>query len=101
MKIIVSQQNLPAQAGKKLLITFKSGKVVDNYAIDKADEFLVAIDKFISKRRISPINLIGQIRHIEFHNTGILTERVIRSTMLGLRFPYKLAQNCLAARDLP
>ena len=97
MKIIVSQQ------GKKIIITFKNGKVVDKYRVDKAEEFLLALDKFFRRRNIRPISHIGQIGHIspirhmgkigriEFENTGVLTERVIRSIMLGLRFSCKLA----------
>ena len=85
MKITVTQKY------KKLLVSFKSGNVVDNYAIDKADEFLAAIDKFIKRRKMH-IKVLKKT-DLKFVNTGILTERVIRSIMLGLRFPYKLAQN--------
>lgn len=77
MKIIVSQNN------KKIIIAFKSGKVVDNYVIDKADEFLLALDRFLKKRKIRPI---GHIGHIKFENTGVLTERIIRAIIVGLRF---------------
>jgi len=96
MKIIVSQQN------KKLIIEFKHGKVVDKYLLDKAEEFLLAldtstqlsvnpersrrIDKFLRRRNIRPISHIGPIGHIEFENTGVLTERIIRSIIAGLRF---------------
>lgn len=90
MRITVSQQ------GKKLLIEFnyhpktlldKEGKkgrlVVDKYIIDKSDGFLLTVDRFLKKNNISRI---GQIRHIEFINTGLLTERVIRAIIRGLRF---------------
>ena len=83
MKIIISQQN------KKILITLKSGKIVDKYLLDKAEEFLLALDKFFRKCRIRKIRRIGQIGpigHIEFENTGVLTERIIRSIIAGLRF---------------
>lgn len=89
MRIIVSQQN------KKLSVKFFQGKVVDNYAIDKAEEFLVAVDKFLKKSKISPtssirpishIGPIGRIGRIEFENTGMLTERIIRAIIMGLRF---------------
>ena len=83
MKIIISQQN------KKILITLKSGKIVDKYLLDKAEEFLTVIDKFFRKCRIRKIRRIGQIGpigHIEFENTGVLTERIIRSIIAGLRF---------------
>ncbi len=78
MKIIVSQQN------KKLLINFKSGKLVDNYAIDKADGFLNVLDRFIKKRKMKLVVL--KKADLEFVNVGMLTERVIRAIMLGLRF---------------
>lgn len=78
MKITVSQQD------KKILINFRSGKIVDNYAVDKAENFLIAIDKFIKRRKMN-IAFLKKSK-LEFHNTGILTERVIRATMLGLRF---------------
>jgi len=74
------------QKDKKLLVTFESGKLVDKFTIAKAEDFLGVVDRFIKKRKISLISLIGQIGHIEFKNTGILTERVIRAIMLGLCF---------------
>ena len=100
------------QKDKKLLVTFESGKLVDKFTIAKAEDFLgvvdrvvklwqsrqrrlkrrgrpkfyYPVDKFLRKRKISLISLIGQIGHIEFKNTGILTERVIRAIMLGLCF---------------
>lgn len=86
MKIIVSQQN------KKILVTFESGRVIDpsiSLRINKAEGFLVALDSFFKKRRIKfirPIGQIGSIRHIEFKNIGVLTERIIRATIAGLRF---------------
>jgi len=111
LKIIISQQN------KKILITLKSGKVVDKYRVDKAEEFLTVIDKFFRKcrirkirriGRISRIGHIGQIGHIEFENTGVLTERIIRSIIAGLRFstlrvvPRRgKAKNCYPAGDFP
>ncbi|MDP3004076.1 MAG: hypothetical protein Q8N43_01005 [Candidatus Azambacteria bacterium] len=82
MRVIVSQQ------GKKLLIIFQQNKFTDAFVVDKAEEFLTALDSFIKKRKISPISLIGQIGHIEFKNTGMLTERVVRAIMLGLKFSY-------------
>ena len=78
MNIIVSQQN------KKILITFKSGNVVDNYAIDKADSFVNVLDRFVKKRKMKLAVL--KKANLEFVNTGILTERVIRSIITGLRF---------------
>ena len=80
MKIVVSQQD------KKLHVTFKNGKVVDKYLVDKAEEFLLALDKFFGRRNIRPINHTGQIGRIKFVNTGMLTERIIRAIIAGLRF---------------
>lgn len=77
MKIVISQQ------GKQIKITLKQGNIVDNYAVDKADEFLLALDRFLKKRRIRSI---GHIGHIKFENTGVLTERIIRAIIIGLRF---------------
>ncbi|MDP2638632.1 MAG: hypothetical protein Q8P06_00455 [Candidatus Azambacteria bacterium] len=104
MKITVSQQDPPAtlslarragppatlslarRAGKKLLVAFRQGKTVNNYRIDKAEDFLICIDKFIRKRKIGLVGFIGQIGHIEFHHTGLLTERIIRAIILGFSF---------------
>ena len=80
MKIIVSQQD------NKLSIEFQAGKLIDKYVVDKAEDFLVCVDKLIRKRRISPIGLIGQTGYVEFHNTGVLTERVARAIIGGLSF---------------
>lgn len=85
MKIVVSQQ------GKKLLVTFGSGKVIDpstSLRINKADDFLAAIDKFIRKRD----NLKNAIAkaELEFINVGMLTERIIRATIKGLAINIKL-----------
>ena len=77
MKITVSQH------GKKLIIEFQAGRLTDKYYIDKAEDFLICIDKFVRKRKISIISPIG---HIEFENTGILTERVTRAIIGGLGF---------------
>ncbi len=74
MNITVSQH------GKKIIAEFHYGKSMNKYLLDKAEDFLVTIDRFIMKRKISSIG------HIEFHNTGILTERIIRAIIAGLRF---------------
>ncbi len=78
MKIIVSQKE------KKLEIIFEGGKVVDKYTIDKAEEFLGVVDRFIRKSRIK-LRSFNKVR-LEFHNTGLLTERIIRAIILGLCF---------------
>ena len=80
MKIIVSQQ------GKKILVEFRRGKAVDKYRIDKADDFLAAIDRFFRKRKIRTMGQMGPIRLIG--PIGVLTERIIRAIMLGLRFDF-------------
>ena len=78
MKIIVSQQD------KRIKIAFHQGGVVDNYTIDKAEEFLVCIDKLTKKHQTAKIG--WKSAKLEFHNIGVLTERVIRAIMLGFRF---------------
>lgn len=84
MKITVSQKDLPAQAGKKILITFEGGKSVDKFVIDKADKFLLVFDRFLKKRKMKIESL--QKADLEFENTGVLTERIIKATIIGLRF---------------
>lgn len=78
MKIIINQIR------DKISVEFHYGKVVDNYIIDKADEFLIGIDRFLKKRKIRVESL--QKADLKFVNTGLLTERVIRAIMLGLCF---------------
>ena len=78
MKIIVSQKD------KKILIEFRQGKVVDpstSLRINKAEDFLLAIDKFFRKRKIRQIGRIGLIGPM-----SLLTERIIRAIVAGLRF---------------
>lgn len=79
MKIIVSQQN------KKLLVTFQQGDAADNYSIDKAKEFLACVDKLLKKHHTVKISDFENTK-LEFHNTGLLTERIIRAIILGLSF---------------
>ena len=78
MKITISQQ------GEKLIAEFHHGKIVDKYTIDKAEEFLVCVDKLLKKRHTVKIDWKNV--KLEFHNAGLLTERVIRSIILGLSF---------------
>ena len=78
MKIIVSQQ------GKKLIIEFHHGNGIDKYLLDKAENFLMVIDKFIRKRKLN-IKFFKNAK-LEFKNTGLLTERVIRAIIGGLGF---------------
>lgn len=84
MKIIVSQQNLPAsRQDKKIIIEFQQrGKLVDKCRIDKADDFLVRIDKFLRKRN----NLKNAFSKTEFKflNVGMLTERIVKAIIKGL-----------------
>ena len=79
MKIIVSQRD------KKILITFEIGKVVDKCSIDRAEDFLTAVDKFLKKPIIGLEDFAKNAR-LEFVNVSLLTERIIRSIILGLRF---------------
>lgn len=76
MKITVSQKD------RKILVTFKSGKAVDNYAIDKADSFINALDKFLKKRKLNIAVL--KKADLKFANVGMLTERIIRAIIAGL-----------------
>ena len=78
MKITVSQQD------KKISVNFIHKDVVDKFVIDKAEEFLVCVDKLLKKHHTVKIN--WKSADLEFHNTGILTERTIRAIMLGLCF---------------
>lgn len=78
MRIIISQE------GKKLNIEFKNGSTVDKYTVDKAEEFLVCLDKLFKKRNNVQQKL--RIQDLQFENTGLLTERVVRAIMLGICF---------------
>jgi hypothetical protein len=69
---------------KKISAIFKCGKIVDKYAIDKADSFLLCIDRFIKKRKMKIESL--KKADLKFENTGLLTERVVRSIIAGLNF---------------
>ncbi len=101
MKITVSQQD------KKISVEFhhpkpllgKEGKgrlVVDKFVIDKAEDFLGVVDRLVKKRKMKVESL--QKASLEFSaqggpasgwkNTGMLTERVVRAIMLGLKFSY-------------
>ena len=80
MKIIVSQNGLPAgRQGKKLLVKFPNF----NIGIDKSEDFLACVDKFLKKRD----NLKNTVAKadLEFIGTGMLTERIIRAIIAGLR----------------
>lgn len=78
MKIIISQQN------EKISIEFCYGKLVDEYFIDRADDFLVCVDKFLKKRN----NLKNSVAKtdLKFVNAGMLTERIIKAIIAGLQF---------------
>jgi len=79
MKITIFQQQ-----DKKISVNFIHKGIVDKFVIDKAEEFLVCVDRFIKKRKIDLVSL--RKASLRFENTGLLTERVIRSIILGLRF---------------
>ncbi len=77
MKIVVSQQQ-----NKRLKIIFYQNDAVDSYEVDKAEEFLICVDKFLKKHKIKAESLRNA--RLEFINTGILAERVVRSIIKGL-----------------
>ncbi|MBI2635250.1 MAG: hypothetical protein HYW79_01770 [Parcubacteria group bacterium] len=79
MKIIISQH------GKKLLVSFKHNNAVDRYVIDKADDFLICVDKFLTRYYTGSIGDLKNVK-LEFKDTGILTERIIRAIVKGLEF---------------
>ncbi len=80
MKITIFQQ------GEKLIVEFHHGKIVDKCHLDKAEEFLVCVDKLLKKRHTVKISDFRDAK-LEFEGrVGMLTERVVRAIMLGLRF---------------
>jgi len=79
MKIVISQQD------KKISVYFIHKDTVNKFIIDKAEESLVCVDKLLRKRHTVKISDFGDAE-LEFHSTGILTERVIKAIILGLRF---------------
>lgn len=78
MKIVISQQD------KRIKVIFQQNSIADSYEIDKADDFLACVDKFL-KRRDNLKNDIAKAG-LEFINAGMLTERIIRAIIAGLRF---------------
>ena len=79
MKIIVSQTD------KKVSVIFEHGKIIDKYTIDKAENFLVCVDKFLTKHYTTSSDSLKNVK-LEFNNTGVLTERVSRAIIGGLGF---------------
>jgi hypothetical protein len=78
MKITVSQQ------GKKINIIFSDKKLEKSFIVAKSDEFLGCIDVLMKKNKIK-LEMLKNAR-LEFRNTGLLTERIIRVIILGLSF---------------
>ncbi len=78
MNIVVSQQN------KKINITFSDKKLEKNFVVDKSDEFLECVDHVRNHARA--IDKLFRNVKLEFENTGLLTERIIRVIILGLSF---------------
>lgn len=78
MKIIIEQFN------RKIIVTFKHKGIIDKYKVDKAEDFLACIDKFLKKSD----NIRSAIAkaNLEFIGTGMLTERITRAIISGLRF---------------
>ncbi len=80
MKIVISQKE------KKIEIIFNQNKTVDSFVVDKAEEFLVCVDKFLKKHHTVKISDFKDAK-LEFEGrVGMLTERVVRAIMLGLCF---------------
>lgn len=95
MKIIVSQED------KKILVEFRWGKAVDTstrlsvnpepsrridkYSVDKAEDFLMCVDKIMRKDH-TVNNKSFTKADLEFRGAGLLTERVIRAIIGGLDF---------------
>lgn len=85
MKITVSQQNLPTnRQEKKLLVIFQQNGNVDNYHLDKADDFLSVVDKFLKRRNNSLASVFNA--GLDFISVSMLTERIIKAIITGLRF---------------
>ena len=78
MKITVSQQN------KKINIIFKDKNLEKNFIVTKSDEFLECVSMLVKKNKIK-LETLKKTR-LEFRNTGLLTERIIRVIILGLSF---------------
>lgn len=78
MRIIVSQKE------KKIMIIFKDKNLEKSFIVDKSDEFLECVDKLLPHRGRSPA--VWKNARLEFRNTGLLTERIIRVIILGLSF---------------
>ena len=79
MKITISQRQ-----DKKLEIIFRDNKQEEKFIVGRSDEFLSCIDRFARKNKIKPEKLKNT--RLEFINTGLLTERIIRVIILGLSF---------------
>ena len=78
MKIIVSQKE------KKLEIIFKDKNLKKSFVVGKSDEFLECVDEL--PPRFSGAGKVWKNARLEFENTGLLTERIIRVIILGLSF---------------
>ena len=88
MKIIVSQQS------KKITIKFyhpkplldKEGRkgrlIVESFIVNKSDEFLECVSALVKKNKMKTETLKNA--RLEFQNTGLLTERIIKVIILGL-----------------
>ncbi len=58
---------------------------IDKFSVDKADDFLVCVDKILKRRHIGLRYFVKNAK-LEFLNSSMLTERIIRAIMLGLSF---------------
>lgn len=78
MKFLIEQK------GRTIFAEFCHRGIVDKYKLDKADDFLLALDKFSRRRKISSTLFKGA--RFEFNQTSILTERIIKAILQALVF---------------
>ena len=79
VKIIVSQRD------RKIGVIFKQKGLVDKYVIDRADDFLNALDRFRKKGKNGRKGRSGvKGVRLEIRQASILTERIIRAILQGI-----------------
>jgi len=76
VKIIVSQRD------RKIGVIFKQKGLVDKYVLDRADDFLNALDRFRKKGKNGRKGRKGV--KLEIRQASILTERIIRAILQGI-----------------
>lgn len=75
------------QKDKKINTEFKLNGVVDKFVLDKADDFLMAIDKFRKKRKID--STLFKDARLEIKQASLLTERIIRAILQGILIDFR------------